>query len=36
MSLEFFAAFVDPTGRLGFLRFSGGPVGGLVVLQFLT
>jgi hypothetical protein len=31
------SSFLDPSGRPGpFLRFSGGPVGGLVVRRFLT
>jgi len=36
MSLEFFAAFINLTGRPGFLCFFSGLVGRLVVLQFLT
>jgi hypothetical protein len=37
MSFVFFAALVDPGGRPGpFLRFSGGPVGGLAARRFLT
>ena len=37
MSFVFFAALVGSGGRPGhFLRFSGGPVGGLVVRRFLT
>ena len=36
MSLVFFAAFVDPSGLPGpFLRFSGGPAGGLFVRRLL-
>jgi hypothetical protein len=37
MPFVFFAALVDPDGCPGpFLRFIGGPVGGLVVRRFLT